>query len=500
MAAALEIRNLRNITRLRFEIPDPGVWLLTAGNGAGKTTLLACLRRTGQSNAFPIHFPSSLRSERLDNHSEGTVTYEIEGETVEYAYRGERWTPRPRSNSHLFDELGYPSVIYVGATADRLTPRPEDFDTRNIRAANPAIIHAANAIFDTDKFNKLRTTNLTRGAGNEAFVLALGPQPYTYHSEKHFSLGELCVLKLLRLLGEVQNDSMIIVDELEMALHPRAQVNLLRYLQNQAAEKSLTVIFSTHSVTLLKSIDRRCIIYLDKQDDGEIKAVVGCFPTYAIGNIASDEETLPDIMLYVEDLFAREMVTAFFEKFADESVPDPTARPSIKIVPIGPFDAVVAFLQRNRSVLPNTVIQKAVLDADVATDSIAVWRQNNNHTQLAKFQRLQRDISFLPFTPEVGLVNHIAADVRAFEIQLRQRCNDNQIRIAAILRGHDPALRGGSQRRAAKRTINELIDYLEGRTQKSEEVLREQLCGVFANRTWAQHRAAFMHLFGPMLG
>lgn len=106
MTAALEIRNLRNIHRLRFDIPGPGVWLLTAGNGAGKTTLLACLRRIGQSNAFQNHFPSSLRSERLDTHSQGTVTYEIAGERVEYAYRGERWTPRPRSNSHLFEELG----------------------------------------------------------------------------------------------------------------------------------------------------------------------------------------------------------------------------------------------------------------------------------------------------------------------------------------------------------------------------------------------------------
>lgn len=499
MANALEIQNLRNIKRLRFEIPDPGVWLLTASNGAGKTSLLGCLRRIGQSNAFPIHFPSSLRSERLDNHTDGTITYEIDGDTVQYAYRGERWTPRPRSNSHLFNELGYPSVMYVGATADRITPRPEDFDTHNIRAANAVIIRAANAIFDTDKFNRLRTINLTRGAGNDAFVLAVGSPPYTYHSEKHFSLGELCVLKLLRLLREVQNDSMIIVDELEMALHPRAQVNLLRYLEDQVEEKSLTVIFSTHSVTLLKSIDRRRIIYLDKQDDGEIKAVVGCFPTYAIGNIASDEETLPDVMLYVEDLFARDMVTAFFEKFANEHVPDPTARPSTKIVPVGTFGDVMAFLERNRSVLPNTVVQKAVLDGDVATESITGWRQNDNHTQLAKYERQERDINFLPFTPEVGLVDHIAADVRAFEAELRTRCNDNQIRVTGIMRDHDPALTGGPQRRAAKRITVKLMHYLQRRTQRSEEVVREQLCGVFANQTWELHRASFMQLFGPML-
>lgn len=499
MATVLEIINLRNIARLRFEIPEPGVWLLTAGNGAGKTTLLACLRRIGQPNAFKIHFPSSLRSDRLDNHAEGTVTYEIGNESVEYAYRGERWTPRPRSNSHLFDELGYQSVIYVGATADRITPRPEDFDTNNIRAANPEIIRAANFIFDTRKFSRLRTINLTRGAGNDAFVLALGAQPYTYHSEKHFSLGELCVLKLLRLLREIQDDSMIIIDELEMALHPRAQVNLLRYLQEQAADKALTVIFSTHSVTLLKTIERRRIIYLDKQDDGEINVVLGCFPTYAIGNIASDEETLPDVMLYVEDLYARDMVTAFFEKFVEERVPDPTARPSTKIVPVGGFVEVMAFLERNRSVLPNTVVQKAVLDGDVATESIEGWRANENHTQLAKYQRQQAGIRFLPFTPEVGLITHIAGEVRAFEAELRQRCNDHQIRVEQIINSYNSTLTGGPQRREAKRVANELSDYLAQRTQKSEEVVREQLCGVFANRAWAQHRAAFMQLFGPML-
>lgn len=46
---------------------------------------------------------------------------------------------------------------------------------------------------------------------------------------------------------------------------------------------------------------------------------------------------------------------------------------------------------------------------------------------------------------------------------------------------------------------DELIEYLERKTQRSEEVVREQLCCVFANQTWAQHRAAFMRLFAPML-
>lgn len=499
MAGTVEIINLRNIRKLRFEIPDRGVSLLTAGNGAGKTSLLACLRRIGHSNAFPVHFPSSLRSERLDNHSSGVVTYEINGETVEYAYRGERWTPRPRTNSHLFQRFGYPSVIYIGATADRITPRPEDFDTRHIRAASRVIIDAANAIFETTKFSMLRTINLTRGVGNDAFVLAIDGNPQTYHSEKHFSLGELCVLKLLRLLKDVNNNSMIIVDELEMALHPRAQVKLLRYLEEQAQAKSLTIIFSTHSVTLLKTIDRRRIIYLDKQDGGEIRPIYGCYPTYAIGNIASEEETLPDIMLYVEDVFARDMLNAFFEKFADERFADPTARPTAKIVPIGGFQEVVAFLERNRAVLPDHVTQKAVLDADVSTETLAQWRQNENHAQLAKFQRLQDNIKFLPFTPEVGLMNYIASNLQAFEQSLRQRCGDNQLQIGGIIVRYDTALQGSLLRNAAKASARELTEYIEQRTGRSTDMVREQLCGVFVSSAWGEFRVDFMQLFGPMV-
>ncbi|WP_363755500.1 AAA family ATPase [Sphingobium sp. LSP13-1-1.1] len=499
MAGTVEISNLRNIKKLRFDIPDRGVWLLTAGNGAGKTSLLACLRRIGHPNAFPVHFASSLRSDRLDNHSEGSVTYEINGDTVEYAYRGERWTPRPRTNSHLFQRFGYASVTYIGATAERITPRPEDFETRHIRAADRTIIQAANEIFETNKFSMLRTINLSRGVGNDAFVLALDGNPTTYHSEKHFSLGELCVLKLLRLLKQVNNNSMIIVDELEMALHPRAQVKLLRYLEAQAREKSLTVIFSTHSVTLLKTIERQRIIYLEKQDDGETKPIIGCFPTYAIGNIAADEETLPDIMLYVEDVFARDVLTAFFEKFSDERFADPTERPTTKVVPVGGFKEVVSFLERNRSVLPDRVLQKAVLDEDASSETLVNWRQNDNHGQLAKFQRLEQDIKFLPFTPEVGLIGYIAGNLTAFEQSLRHRCGDNQLRIADIVRKYDATLEGSRLRNAAKDIKDELITYLEQRTQRTEEAVREALCGIFAHAGWNQFRADFMPIFGPMI-
>lgn len=497
MAGSIEIKNLRNIKQLKFEIPDRGVWLLTGANGSGKTSLLACLRRLGISNAFQLHFPSSLRSDRLDNHSNGTVTYEINGSKVEYAYRGERWTPRPRSSSHLFSRFGYPSVTYIGATAERITPRPEDFDTFNIRSVEKEIWEAANQIFETSKFSNLRTINLTRGSGNNAFVLALDTKPQTYHSEKHFSLGELCVLKLLRLLKDVANNSMLIVDELEMALHPRAQIELLKYLEQEAKKKKLTVIFSTHSITLLKAINHKQIIYLEKNEKGVINPVVGCFPTYAIGNIAADEESLPDVMIYVEDLFARDLLNSFYEIFADEKFADPTLRPSAKIVPVGNFVAVVGFMDKNRAVLPKSVKQMAVLDGDVK-DSLDHWKKSGNLTALAKFDELKKSISCMPFTPEVGLMDFAAKDMSDFESRLRKRFGDNLLQVKSMVGKYDQSLEGAKKRENAKNCTKEIIEYLKIKTQGTDEVVRERLCGVFARTEWGAYKKYFMDLFGSL--
>jgi hypothetical protein len=257
-------------------------------------------------------------------------------------------------------------------------------------------------------------------------------------------------------------------------------------------------VFSTHSVTLLKTIDRKQIIYLEKQDDGEIRSIIGCYPTYALGNIAADEETLPDIVLYVEDAFARDIVTAFFTLFADKKYTDPTERPTLKTIPVGGFQQVVMFLDQNRAVLPGHVKQRAILDADVKDETLKTWNASKNHKQLAKVQKLSNKISYLPFTPEVGLISFIANDVGGFQTKLRQRFVDNQIHISSIMATYNATLQNKAQRDECKRVQNELLAYLEEKTQRSEETVREILCGVFAQASWATYKPNFMQLFGSL--
>ncbi len=80
----------------------------------------------------------------------------------------------PFVGSSSYRERWRPDVRYAGATADRITPRDEDFQSLRSYQASPSIIKAANEIFETERFTLLRTINLTRGNKNQALLLFSG--------------------------------------------------------------------------------------------------------------------------------------------------------------------------------------------------------------------------------------------------------------------------------------------------------------------------------------
>lgn len=499
MAGSIQIENLRNISKLNFDLPDRGIWLLTAGNGAGKTSLLACLRRIGHSNAFPIHFPSSIESTNLDNYSKARIVYGIDDDEVEYAYRGERWAPRPRRNSSLLDQFGYPSVIYVGATADRITPRPEDFSSKRIKNAPATLIAAANQIFETTKFDDLRIVNLKKGGGNRAFVLRVGQNPAQYHSEKQFSLGELCVLKLIAQLEDCPHQSLVLIDELEIALHPRAQVQLYEFLRRMAGKKQLTVIFSTHSVTLLKTVPRSQIIYLERSNKGVVTPIVACFPTYALGNITLGEERAPDVILYVEDEVARSIIEPLVKLTVQKKYQNNSLFPVVKTVPIGGFESVINFLSQHTSVLPGGTKAQALLDNDVKSESVAAWEHNKNYERLQKLESVNGQVDYLPWTPEVGIVEYLSDPNCNVEVDLRVHFADNQISIDKNIFNNFSGLTGKERRQKAKQIFKNLCSDISKVTAQSIESVEKGVCEVFAKYYFSKNPSQILELLGPKL-
>lgn len=499
MTRNVNISGLKHLSSLSFDIPSSGVHLLAGPNGSGKTTLLACLRRIAWPFAFQQHFASSRRGDQLDNFSTAKITYSVGDRSVTYAYAGERWVPTPRANSSTLGQFGFTDVLYVGATADRITPRPEDFEPRRVRHADQTIKDAANRIFSTTKFDALRTINLSRGVGNSAFLIqtASAPQRAAYYSEKNFSLGELCVLKLVRDLQTIPRGALLLVDELELALHPKVQVELFRYVSEMAARNDLTVIFSTHSVSLLKSVDRDQILYLDNID-GDVSVVAGCYSTYALGGIAYEEERAPDVVVYVEDSAAVYVAEALIKLFLVERFQQQGLYPTVQIAPVGPFMSVVRFLSHGRSSLPALTKCRALLDADVKDETVVEWRASNKHSLLAEFQALGADLHYLPWTPEVGLMEYLSQP--QVEAALRLKFGDQRLRIRAEDVGQIPAQAGSAKRKACKQAVARITAYISAlRPALTEEIVERSLYEVFAEWQFAQNRPEVMRLFGQLV-
>lgn len=491
MLKKVTIKNVKNIKELTFDIPDPGVYLLTGSNGSGKTTLLACLQRIGQAQAFAYHFSSSNRSTSLDSFHDAQISYTLDSREVVYTYGGERWVPRPRSQNKLLRELGYSAVFYIGATADRITPRQEDFIPRGISPAHEKIRATANRIFDTNKFDLLKTINLTRGSGNPAFVMQIpSSNPPEYYSERNFSLGELCVLKLLRYLINCDNSSLVLIDELELALHPKAQIELYRHLSEIAPEKNLTIIFSTHSASLLKFVNHKQILFLES-NLGIVSSQKGCYPTYALGHLSYDEERAPDVIFYVEDDAAVAVIDVFIRKcIAYKYSNNNMLFPTVHVIPIGGFLNVIRFLGRSDAILPPSTKSFALLDKDVKDESLKEFRRNNNHKILQEFQKNEKRIGYLPWAPEVGLIDFFLNSRSDAQRTVRDIFSNNMLSINY----QDIKAPPNNNRDACKSLLSEISNHLSSQLpNKESEDVRKQLFSAFAEWYFNKNKSSIMN-------
>lgn len=283
-------------------------------------------------------------------------------------------------------------------------------------------------------------------------------------------------------------------------MHPRAQVGLLNYLHGIAAQKQLTIIFSTHSVSLLKRVPRDKIIYLEA-NGGVVSSIKGCFPTYALGNIAYEEERGPDLVIYVEDeaaLFATEALTqlAIIQKFKN----DATLFPTVHVIPIGPFMSVVRFLDRSRALLPLSCTSVAFLDQDVKQETVEQWRKEKNHTALAEFQKHEQTIDYLPWTPEVAFIDFLKQNrLEAIKL-IKKKFNNILLNYVDADIGDIPVKNGSEQRKLCKAAFQRVIAKIaSGLPNETEADVRKGLIRLFAQWYWEKDSAKVLQLIGPQL-
>ena len=411
----IKIKGIKGIKEFSYTLPAiSGVYLLTGANGTGKTTLLSALNRMGNSFAFSNYFNNDQIS------SDHSIVYKIGSETVNYQRKKKRWTPIPRTQSKLIEKYKYHQSYYLTATGLRLYQQSTFKLSKTKYAVSDEMVIAMNYIFNTDRFSNLqyikvkaikgRQTMLHRN--NKLYVLknSLG----RLYSELSFSLGERMVLNALDYISEIHNSSMLLIDEIELALHPLAQVRFYDYLSKKATEKDLVIIISTHSATLIKRAEN--LQYLEN-NNGIITMIDNIKSAYVLKDLSVDTDNNPDYLFFVEDVMAKEYVTKLIDDLRDKE--ERLKGVCIKVIPVGPYEQVLTLMNYFYGVPPfskNKV--HSFVDEDVKGKFETLQRKADRSESENRLYNLFNDnrnnYNFLSITPELGFWNEITNDKESF--------------------------------------------------------------------------------------
>jgi len=154
----------------------------------------------------------------------------------------------------------------------------------------------------------------------------------TTYSNFHQGAGEDATTDLMALLQDAPRNSLVLIDEVEASLHPRAQRRLMTELISIATTRRLQLIVTTHSPYVLEQLPADARIYLRTARGGRREPVYGVTAEYAMTQM--DDERHPELTLYCEDEFALEVI----EQVVRLTDPDLLGR--LQIIPVGPAGTV----------------------------------------------------------------------------------------------------------------------------------------------------------------
>lgn len=298
----VEIDGIRGWSGQRIDFQFPIV-ALVGENGSGKSTVIqaaAAAYRNEQDIYASDFFPD-------------TPFEKIAGAAIRYSYRqgNETVTKSVRKRTNRWrgnpERLERP-VQYV----DLRRIQPVGARVGYARLLKAGVAEGPFMAFDAARLSRL--TNIvgknyssagisTTAAGEDKPVPVLSVSG-TRYSGFHQGAGEIAAAELLAV--DYPKYGLILIDEIETSLHPRAQRRLMRDLSRIAREQELQIILTTHSPYILEELPPEARIYLMNGVEGR-SAVLGVSPDFAMSRM--DEEQHPECDIYVEDIRASVLVS-----------------------------------------------------------------------------------------------------------------------------------------------------------------------------------------------
>ena len=251
------IQHVASLT-LDMDLSAPGLVCLVGRNGTGKTTLVRALRNLSSADTFvrtatPYAFSPTSR-----------ITYEVDGAVVVFAYDENIRSLNCREviPSELRGLISAELPMPHGARFNYFKSASEaDLDIRRAITlgtnGNPHELIAFLAeIYSSERYSRMVEVTV-KGKNYYAIVNDNG----TYIREDYLSSGEYFLINLYRTIkGSAQ---LIVIDEIDISLDAAAQANLSAWLRKFCARYGRKILFTTHSLALMRQLEASELFYID---------------------------------------------------------------------------------------------------------------------------------------------------------------------------------------------------------------------------------------------
>lgn len=365
------IKNLKNIEDLNVALPlDKGIYAFTGNNGSGKSTIFNVIAKTVYSSALENHFSGS----NLYNGAE--VIYKYNNQTWHWK-KNNTWKQETPNTKYLKLKGTYESSLIFG---NRFSDAHKSSLAKyyKMKAIDNDFIDASEFVKenlgeilrnDLKYYDTLKKLSLKKSK-----ELNFSSTPYLYVKNEtiiqqiRMSTGEYLLVSLLDYIEEkcikdrnIDETLLLLIDEIEIALHPEAQNRLIKFLNKLVVGFNVTIYFSTHSPTIISEIHPQNIFNLETLYE-KTYITNPCYPAYVIKNLA--QKAGCDFLFLVEDELAAKLIDNCLKKISGR-----TSR-MINILPAGDWRQTLKNHNNFKKwkLFPNYTQIYSILDGDVKDD------------------------------------------------------------------------------------------------------------------------------------
>jgi predicted ATPase len=302
----LELKEIRGWTGQRVEFPFPIV-AIVGENGSGKSTLLQAAACAYRSDAGGTRYASEFFPD--------TAWDQVRNAGIQYGYL-------EGPNNHKPGSIRKPTTRWLG-NVERPVREVVYVDLRRIQPVSARVgfskiaktKHSEKSFksFDMGQVGRLSEVMGREYSGarmalssidSKREIPVLARANTKAYSGFHQGSGETMVMELLQ--TDLPKYGLIIIDEIESSLHPRAQRRLIRDLAARCRDREVQIIFTTHSPYVLEELPLEARLYI-LETQGEKQVVRGISPQFAMTKM--DDAPHPECDVWVEDEAAKAMLS-----------------------------------------------------------------------------------------------------------------------------------------------------------------------------------------------